>query len=426
MKHQQTLPMIQNLPLFIGLRYIRSKRRTGFVSFVSGFSFGAMALGVMALIVVLSVMNGLAGQIYSRVLNVVPHIVLQASDGDSAQLADMQRQGEQLLQADSVQAVAPFVQGYAMLRLQNRSEGVQVQGIDPAQEKLVSQIDDNMLLGDFSLLAPGEFGAIIGSQTARTLGAVVGDRIRMTLPIVSATPMGVFAREKNITVIGVFEVGAQVDSGLLFLHLADAQRLYRRGGSIDGLRVRLQQPMAAVEVAQQLREDLPQQYKLVDWQEQLGSLSAAIRMEKMVVGLMLAIVIAVAAFNIVANLVMMVSEKRKDIAVLRSMGTSAGQVVRIFMVQGTMTGLFGIAVGTLVGCLLGASVGDVVAWFEQLLGTTVFDPDVYYTTTLPSILLPKDVVMVCGGALVMSLLATLYPAWQASRVQPAEALRYDH
>ncbi|MCV6604964.1 MAG: lipoprotein-releasing ABC transporter permease subunit [Porticoccaceae bacterium] len=418
--------MTQSLPLFIGLRYIRSKRRTGFVSFVSGFSFGAMALGVMALIVVLSVMNGLAGQIYSRVLNVVPHMVLQTGNGEGAGLADMERQGEQLLRHNAVQAVAPFVQGYAMLRLQNRSEGVQVQGIDPAREQAVSEIDNQMLLGDFSLLAPGEFGAIIGSQTARTLGAVAGDRIRMTLPIVSATPMGVFAREKNITVIGVFEVGAQVDSGLVFLHLADAQRLYRRGDKVDGLRVRLAEPMAAVAVAQQLRAGLSEGYRLVDWQEQLGSLSAAIRMEKVVVGLLLAIVIAVAAFNIVANLVMMVSEKRKDIAVLRSMGTSAGQVVRIFMVQGTMTGLFGIAVGAVAGCLLGASVGDVVAWFEQLLGTTVFDPDVYYTTTLPSILLVEDVMAVCGGAVLMSLLATLYPAWQASRVQPAEALRYDH
>ncbi|MGS2723332.1 lipoprotein-releasing ABC transporter permease subunit [Porticoccus sp. GXU_MW_L64] len=418
--------MTANLPLFIGLRYIRSKRRTGFVSFVSGFSFGAMALGVMALIIVLSVMNGLAGQIYSRVLNVVPHMVLQGSDGGSASLAGIEQQGKQLLADDAVQAVAPFVQGYAMLRLQNRTEGVQVQGINPEQERTVSQIDDNMLLGDFALLAPGEFGAIIGAQTARTLGAVVGDRIRMTLPVVSATPMGVFAREKNITVIGVFEVGAQVDSGLLFLHLADAQRLYRRGDKVDGLRVRLVEPMAATGVAQRLGVDLPEQYKLIDWQEQLGSLSAAIRMEKVVVGLLLAIVIAVAAFNIVANLVMMVSDKRKDIAVLRSMGTSAGQVVGIFMVQGTMTGLLGIVLGATVGCLLGAAVGDVVAWFEQLLGATVFDPDVYYTTTLPSILLPQDVLAVCGGAVLMSLLATVYPAWQASRIQPAEALRYDH
>ncbi|UTW45901.1 lipoprotein-releasing ABC transporter permease subunit [bacterium SCSIO 12696] len=418
--------MIQNLPLFIGLRYIRSKRRTGFVSFVSGFSFGAMALGVMALIIVLSVMNGLAGQIYSRVLNVVPHMVLQSVNGDSADQQVIQQQANQLSQNNAVEALAPFVQGYAMLRLQNRTEGVQVQGVIPEREQAVSQIDDNMLLGDFSLLAPGEFGAIIGAQTARTLGAVVGDKIRMTLPTVSRTPMGLFAREKNITVIGVFEVGAQVDGGLMFLHLADAQRLYRKGGNIDGMRIRLQDPMAAPQLASTLQSSLSSEYRLVDWQEQLGSLSAAIRMEKVVVGLLLAIVIAVAAFNIVANLVMMVSEKRKDIAVLRSMGASAAHVVGVFMIQGTVTGLLGVAVGALLGCVLGASVGDIVAWFEQLLGATVFDPDVYYTTTLPSILLSTDVVTVCGGAIMMSLLATIYPAWQASRVQPAEALRYDH
>ena len=238
--------------------------------------------------------------------------------------------------------------------------------------------------------------------------------------------MGIFAREKNATVMGVFEVGAQVDGGVAFMNLADAQRLYKRGKRVDGLRARLVEPLAAEQVTERLRAQLPPQYRLNTWGDQLGSLYVAMKMEKVVVGLLLAIVIAVAAFNIVANLVLMVAEKRRDIAVLRSMGAGASAIVRIFMVQGTATGLFGVLTGGIAGCLLGIWVGDVIAWLEQQLGFSVFDPTVYYTTSLPSVLQVGDVAMVCGGAALISFLATVYPAWRASGIQPAEALRYDH
>lgn len=418
-------PFFSNLPLFVGLRYLRSKRRSGFVSLVSGFSFGAMALGVMALILVLSVMNGLAGEIYSRVLNVIPHAVLQAADGRGLKPREWQRQRQQLLVDPAVAAVAPYAGGYAMLRLGGMAEGVQVQGVDPGLESRVSGIAGHMLLGDFSLLRAGGFGVVIGSGTARQLQVVVGDRLRMTLPQVSRTPLGVFPREKYVTVTGIFEVVAQVDRGIAFMHLADAQKLYRRGDRIAGIRARLVDPLQAEPVAERLRHRLPPQYELQTWGDQLGSLFVAMKMEKVVVGLLLAIVIAVAAFNIVANLVLMVSEKRRDIAVLRSMGASTATVVRIFMVQGVATGLSGVLAGAVGGCLLGVWVGDIIAWFERLLGFTVFDPNVYYTTSLPSILQPGDVIVVCSGAALISLLATLYPAWRASRIQPAEALRYD-
>ena len=418
--------LLRNVSLFIGLRYMRSKRRSGFVSFVSGFSFGAMALGVMALIVVLSVMNGLGGESYSRILKVVPHLLLEPENDNSDKRVNLLNQGQQLLADPEVEAVAPYVNGYAMLRMLNRSEGVQVQGVEPGAERHVSNVADNLKLGSFDGLIAGKFGVVLGKRTARNLGVVVGDRVRMTLPQVSRTPVGVFPREKNITVVGVFEVGDQLDGGLAFMHMADVQRLYRRGKKIDGIRARLAEPMNAEQVIERQLGNLPGEYRLRSWGDQLGSLYAAMQMEKIVVGLLLAIVIAVAAFNIVANLVLMVSEKRKDIAVLRSMGASASTVVKVFVVQGTASGLSGVLAGGAVGCLLGVSVGDMIAWFEQQLNFTVLDPDVYYTTTLPSELLWSDVLVVCGGAAVISLLATIYPAWRASRIQPAEALRYDH
>ena len=412
--------MLKALSLFIGLRYIRSKRRNGFVSFVSGFSFGAMALGVMALIAVLSVMNGFAREIHSRVLNVIPHIAIQRAAGlpRGVVLPGLAQQPEVL-------GVAPYIEGFGMLRSGAAVQGVSVQGIDPAAEAAVTQIAAHMLVGELELLQPGEFGVVLGSMVARSLGVVTGDSVRLTLPEVSRTLAGVFPREKNLRVTGVFEVGAQVDSGLAFVHIDDAGRLYRRGDQIDGLRVRISEPLAAAAVARQLEQQLGDAYQVTTWGDQLGSLFTAMRMEKIVIGLLLSIVIAVAAFNIVANLVLMVAEKRKDIAVLRSMGMRARSVMRVFMVQGTSIGVLGILVDALLGCALGIWIGDLVAWFENLFGVNVFDPQVYFVSTLPSQLQALDVLLVCSGALLMSVLATLYPSWQASRVQPAEALRYD-
>ncbi len=411
----------KTLSLFIGLRYIRSKRRNGFVSFVSGFSFGAMALGVMSLIAVLSVMNGFAREIHSRVLNVIPHVSVHQIHGGLQHdaLPD-------LIDEPGVLAAAPYIEGFGMLRYGGVVQGVSVQGVDPGAEPGVTRIAEHMVVGEFELLQPGQFGIVLGSMVARSLGVVAGDSVRLTLPEVSRTLAGVFPREKNMTVVGVFEVGAQVDSGLAFVHIRDAARLYRRGDTIDGLRIRVQDPMQAESVASVLEQTLGTDYELRTWGDELGSLFSAMRMEKLVTGLLLGIVIAVAAFNIVANLVLMVAEKRKDIAVLRSMGMRARSVMHIFMVQGTSVGVLGIFVGALLGCVLGIWVGDLVSWFERLFGVSVFDPQVYFVSTLPSQLLVKDVLLVCSGALMMSVLATIYPAWQASRVQPAEALRYDH
>lgn len=414
-------PMFKNLPFFIGLRYIRSKRRNGFVSFISGFSFGAMALGVMALIVVLSVMNGFAREIHSRVLNVIPHISIQHSGG--------LRHGEfppALAQQPEVLAVAPYIEGFGMLRYGGSVQGVSVQGIDPTAESGVTQIAEHMIVGSLERLQPGEFGIVLGSMVARSLGVIAGDSVRLTLPEVSRTLAGVFPREKNMRVVGVFEVGAQVDSGLAFVNVRDAGRLYRRGDYIDGVRLRVHEPLRAEAVASRLKNNLGAAYTVKSWGDELGSLFTAMRMEKIVIGLLLGIVIAVAAFNIVANLVLMVAEKRKDIAVLRSMGMRARSVMQVFMIQGSSVGALGIFVGATLGCALGVWIGDLVAWFERLFGVNVFDPRVYFVSTLPSQLQMADVLLVCSGALLMSVLATLYPAWQASRVQPAEALRYDH
>lgn len=418
--------MPKNLPLFIGLRYLRGKRQNGFLSFVSGFSFGAMALGVAALIVVLSVMNGFANEIHSRVLNVIPHLTILDRDDKGLTQKQVDQLANQLNTNPSVVAASPFVEGYGMLKFDGEPQAVSIQGINPATEANVTPIAHHMLAGEFDLLQPGEFGIVLGYQTARAMRVVVGDQLRLTLPELSRTLAGVFPREKNVTVIGVFKVDAQVDGGIAFVNINDAQKLYRRGSKVDGLRVRLQQPIQARTMAAELQTTFDEQVKVSSWPDQMGSLFAAMEMEKVVVGLLLGIVIAVAGFNIVANLVLMVAEKRKDIAVLRSMGTRSNTIMRIFMVQGTAVGFMGILIGAVIGCAVGYWTADIVGFFERITGLSVFDPHIYFVSSLPSQLHWQDVVVVCTGALLMSMLATLYPAWRASRIEPAEALRYDH
>jgi len=418
--------MKKNLPLFIGLRYIRSKRRNGFLSFVSAFSFGAMALGVMALILVLSVMNGFASEIHSRILSVIPHLTIESAGHERGSgIEQWQKLSAQIETMPFTSAVAPYVDGFGMVRYEGVSQGVAVQGIDPSYESAVTHIDNYMLIGDLNLLQPGEFGVVLGGITARKLRVVVGDKIRLTLPEVSSTLAGVFPREKSLRIVGVFQVGAQVDGSVVFVHIADAQKLYRKGKKVQGLRVRLEDSSQADMAAAQLKSSLGTEFNIRSWMNEMGSLFQAMRMEKVIIGLLLSIVVAIAAFNIVANLVLMVAEKRKDIAVIRSMGARSSLVMKIFVVQGTAMGLLGILVGAVIGCILGLWIGDIVGWFEQILGITVFDPTLYFISTLPSQLLWRDVVVVCGGAALMSFVATLYPAWRASRVQPAEALRYD-
>ncbi len=412
--------MFKNLPLFIGLRYTRSKRREGFVSFISGFSLFAMALGVMALIVVLSVMNGFDAEIKQRLLRVVPHITAVSPEPISApQIADL----EQHLANDSaVAAVVPMVQSYAMLSYAGQQVGVMVQGID-ASWPTVQLVKEHMIAGHIAQLAPGEFGIVLGSQVARKLDLFVGDRVQLTLPDVNITPAGVFPRIKRFVVVGVFKVGAQVDASVSFIHQQDARKLLRLGDNYQGVQLQMHNAYAADQWV--LKNQQLFDWRWRPWSQQMGTLFQAMRMEKMVVSLLLSVIIAVAAFNIIASLVLMVADKRKDIAVVRALGASSAMVTQIFVVQGMAVGMMGIMVGTVLGLLLAYSIGDLVAAFETITGLYLFDPSVYLISSLPSKILLADVTTVIGCALVISLLATLYPAWRAGQVLPAEALRYD-
>ena len=413
--------MFKNLPLFIGLRYTRSKRREEFVSFISGFSLFAMALGVMALIVVLSVMNGFDAEIKQRLLRVVPHITGVRSEPISApQIADL----EQHLSANDseVAAVVPMVQSYAMLSNAGQQVGVMVQGID-ASWPTVQLVKEHMIAGHIGQLVPGEFGIVLGSQIARKLDLFVGDRVQLTLPEVNITPAGVFPRIKRFVVVGVFKVGAQVDASVSFIHQQDARKLLRLGDNYQGVQLQMHNAYGADQWVLKNQQLFDWHWR--PWSHQMGTLFQAMRMEKMVVSLLLSVIIAVAAFNIIASLVLMVADKRKDIAVVRALGASSAMVTKIFVVQGMAVGMMGIVVGTVLGLLLAYSIGDLVATFETITGLYLFDPSVYLISSLPSKILLADVTTVIGCALVISLLATLYPAWRAGQVLPAEALRYD-
>lgn len=414
--------MNSNLPLFIGLRYIRSKRRNGFVSFISLLSFIAMALGVMALILVLSVMNGFDREIRQRILSVVPHLTVSDEHG----LTDWQKLGETLLADNEVEAFAPFIEGYGLLSSDSDSQGVLVQGIDPQWEEGVSPIGQHMISGELALLQPGEYGIVLGSLLARSLGVTRGDDVLLSLPELNVTPAGIFPRYKRFLVLGVFRVGAQVDSGMAFVHYRDAQKLYRMADRVSGVRLRVADPFQVDSVAQHLRTSQPPPLAVKTWTGEMSNLFQAIEMEKKVVGLMLAAIVAVAAFNIVASLTLMVADKRRDIAVLRTLGAESRTVSQIFTVQGSAVGFFGVLTGAVLGCISALWIGDLVHWLEVVAGFQVFDPDVYFISELPSRLMWQDVLLIGLLGLALSVLATLYPAARAGKVLPAEALRYDH
>ena len=412
--------MLTNLPLFIGLRYMRSKRRDNFVSFISLFSLAAMAIGVMALIVVLSVMNGFDREIKMRLLRVVPHVTLTSPQGlDIAQINQLEAE----LKAGSdnapvqVLSVVPMLQSFVMGSSKGNQAGLVLQGIDP-ESRTGEKLAENMISGYVGQLQAGEFGVVIGSQVARKLDLFVGDRLQLTLPSVTVTPAGVFPRIKRVTVTGIFQVGAQVDASVVFMHYRDGQKLLRLGDRFQGVQLELSDAFMADNwlgsqgdknfLADRPKDDL--QWRT--WSDNMGTLFQAMRMEKVIVSLLLSVII--------------VSDKRKDIAVIRTLGATSGTVMKIFVIQGLAVGSLGILAGTVLGCLLAYFVGDIVAGLEALSGSYIFDPSIYLISALPSEIIVSDVAVVVGGALVISFLATLYPAWRAGKVLPAEALRYDH
>ena len=417
--------MLKNLPFFIGYRYTRSKRREGFVSFISGFSVAAMALGVMALIVVLSVMNGFDKEIKQRLLRIIPHATVAGHPSfTSDQLTEIR---QQIMSSGDmgVTAVVPMVQGFVMLSKDVNQVGVNLQGLDEAWPT-AKLLKENMLSGYVEQLAPGDFSIILGSQIARKLNVFIGDKIQVTLPMISVTPAGIFPRTKRVTVSGIFEVGAQVDASVAFMHQQDMQKLMRLGDNYQGFQLQFEDPYKVDSWLKSNATSILPNHQWRSWSNAMSSLFQAMRMEKLVVSLLLSVIIAVAAFNIIASLVLMVADKRKDIAVIRTMGANSSLITKIFIVQGMTVGAVGVLSGTLLGCFVAYFIGDIVGIIEGLLGVYLFDPSIYLINTLPSRIVFNDVAAVVGIALTVSFLATLYPAWRAGKILPAEALRYDH
>lgn len=413
--------MLNSLPLFIGLRYARAKRRHQFISFVSIFSFIGMALGTLALIVVLSVMNGFDKEIKERILTVVPHGFID----EQPNTANWEDLAAEVTSHPQIYAAAPYISEFVMLSSARSVLGLELQAVLPTEELKVSVVNQFMRQGNFNDLQAGEFGIVLGSIAARNLGVRVGDRVVMTLPDVSITPAGLFPRMKRFRVVGIFSVGAQVDQQLALIHINDAQRLLRLGDSVQGVRVLMDDIYSAVPVMEELKTTLGDDYNFTDWSQTQGSLFQAIKLEKRMVTILLMIIILVAALNIVTSLVLMVADKRSDIAVLRTMGMTTREIMGVFIIQGASVGVSGILLGGVVGCLLAINMSEVINWFESILDMVVFDPNIYFITRIPSELRWEDVTIIAIVGLILSISATIYPAYRASRVEPAEALRYE-
>lgn len=415
--------MFRPLALFVGMRYTRAKRRNHFISFISLTSMIGLALGVLVMILVLSVMNGFDREMRTRILGMVPH----ATVSSFTPLDDWQATGQQVLQHKEVQAIAPFTQLQGMLTHSGSVQPVLVNGILPDAEDGVSIISNHMQAGKLADLKGGDFSIIIGEITARRFSVRVGDKLTFVLPEASVTPAGVFPRLKRFTVAGIFKVGAELDGSLALIHIEDAARLSRwQPHQVEGIRLKLKDlfdaPRVSWEIASTIEDS---ELHPRDWTRSHGNLFQAIQMEKTMIALLLLLIVAVAAFNIISTLVMVVTDKKADIAILRTLGASPGQIMAVFMVQGTLIGVVGTLIGGVLGIISALNVTTWVAAIESFFGHQFLSSDVYFISYLPSELRWQDVVLICGAALGMSFLATLYPAWRASRTQPAEALRYE-
>ncbi|MDD1507982.1 lipoprotein-releasing ABC transporter permease subunit [Pseudomonas sp. CNPSo 3701] len=416
--------MFRPLSVFLGTRYTRAKRRNHFVSFISLTSMIGLALGVLVMILVLSVMNGFDHEMRTRVLGMVPHATIESA----TPITDWQRLADRALKNPQVLAVAPFSQMQGLLTNDGKVQKVLINAVDPAEERKVSIIGDFFREGRLEDLHPGTFGIVIGDKAAAKLGVGMGDKITFVAPEVSVTPGGVFPRLKRFTVVGIFHVGAgEIDGFMAMTHVQDLARLQRhQPDQVQGIRLKFadlfQAPRTAWQLAQSFGQD---DYLARDWTRTHGNLYQAIRMEKAMIGLLLLLIVAVAAFNIISTLVMVVNDKKGDIAILRTLGATPMQIMATFMVQGTVIGVIGTAIGALLGILAALNISAIIAGVERLLGFKFLNADVYFIDYLPSQLMLADVVQVCGAALLLSFLATLYPAWRAARTQPAEALRYE-
>ncbi len=409
--------------LFVGLRYTRAKRRTHFISFISAISMVGIALGIAALITVMSVMNGFEKEIRARILGAAAHIqVFGGEDG----FPDWERVANEARRNPQVTDAAPFVMGQGLLSTGSAVRGVFVRGVVPQLEDTVADFGQHMKSGSLDALQPGRFGIAIGVGIAHGLQLNVGDAVTLISPQGQVTPAGVMPRLKRFTVVGIFAMDHnEYDNALALVDMTDAQALYRMEGRVSGVRLKVRDLDLAPRVARELARTLQPGLYVTDWTQQNANYFRAIQIEKRMMFIILALIIAVAAFNLVSTLVMVVTDKHPDIAILRTLGAAPASIMQIFVVQGAIIGIIGTLIGVVAGVLLASNIAVVVPFLEHTFHFHILSSEVYYISELPSDLHWRDVISVAVVALVLAFVATIYPSWRASRVNPAEALRYE-
>jgi lipoprotein-releasing system permease protein len=416
--------MFRPYELYVGLRYMRARQRRGFISFISVISMCGIALGVAVLIVVLSVMNGFENELRQRILSMAAHAQITGLD---VPLLEWRLVRDVAGANRDVQAAAPFVEGQGlMLAGAGTPQGVLIRGVLPEEEAKVADVAQFMQQGSLDALAAGEFRIVLGATLARMLEVGVGDSVLLMVSQANVTPAGLVPRMRHFTVAGIFDAGMyEYDSGLVFMHMSDAQALMRLGDAVSGVRLRLYDLYQAAAVVRAIAVDLGGGFYISDWTRNHANFFRSIQLTKTVMFVILLLVVAVAAFNIVSTLVMIVKDKEGDIAILRTLGATPGAIMRVFIVQGSVIGAVGTLAGLALGALIATNLQSVLELLETLAHTHFLDPSVYYLSELPAQLQRPDLLRICGTALLLSLVSTLYPAWRAARTQPAEVLRYE-
>lgn len=415
--------MLTPYELFVGLRYTRAKRKNHFISFISVTSMMGIGLGVAALIVVLSVMNGFQRELRATILGVVSHIQVMGVGG---RIDDWPALAEQVRESPEVIASAPYVMAEGLLSHGKAVRGTAVRGILPEQEETVADIGAHMSDGSLEELEAGRYRIVLGIDLAHAIGAGVGDKVMLIAPQGQVTPAGILPRLRQFTIVGIFELkNYQYDSGLALVHLKDAQTLFRFGDAVSGLRLKVKDLFAAPRIAAELANALPANLYASDWTRSNANFFRAVQIEKRVMFIILLLIVAVAAFNIVSTLVMAVTDKRADIAILRTLGAAPGDIMKIFIVQGALIGVIGTIAGLFFGLIVAFNIDVIVPAIEQALGFKILAKDVYYISDLPSEVQAADVLIIGITAFLLTLLATLYPSLKAARTNPAEALQYE-
>lgn len=414
--------MFRPLALFIGLRYTRAERKNGFISFISLISMIGLTLGVAVLITVLSVMNGFDREIKNRILGMIP----QASVMSYEIIPDWQDLSAKIIEQDkNVKATAPFIQLQGMLAANGQVSGVMVTGIEPSLEKGVSIVDDYMVQGSLDNLKAGEFGIVLGEDMMEAMGVGLGDKVTLVLPEASPSAAGVIPRFKRFTVVGAFSISKEVDGLMGFVAMRDAGVMLRLPEGAQGIRMLMNDIFKAPQAANQAASLDSDRLFANDWTTTHGNLFDAIKMEKSIIGLLLFLIVIVAAFNIVSSLIMLVTDKKSDIAILKTFGASPKLIMQVFIVQGMIIGVIGTVLGTILGVTLALTVNDIVVYISQLFGVSLMTSGAYPVDFLPSYIKVSDVVIIVVASFLLSFAMTIYPALRAARIQPAQTLRYE-